>query len=99
MIAIRLVRAFIEGDQGGNKQAQMSICLFWFVVLIEGLLVYRSGLSLPRKMVSSQTIHAYKQPWLRWMVIFQTKQLFKQTSKLRFNVLAHYVIINIFVYP
>ena len=30
MIAISLVLAFIEGDQSGNHQAQMSICLFLF---------------------------------------------------------------------
>ena len=30
MIAIRLVLVFIEGDQSGNQQAQMSICLFLF---------------------------------------------------------------------
>ena len=30
MIVISLVLAFIEGDQSGNKQAQMSICLFMF---------------------------------------------------------------------
>ena len=30
MIAISLVLAFIECDQSGNQQAQMSICLFLF---------------------------------------------------------------------
>ena len=30
MIAISLVLAFIEGDQSGNQQAQLSICLFMF---------------------------------------------------------------------
>ena len=28
MIAISLVLAFIEGDQSGDQQAQISICLF-----------------------------------------------------------------------
>ena len=32
MIVISLVLAFIEGDQSGNQQAQMSICLFCFVI-------------------------------------------------------------------
>ena len=30
MTAINLVLVFIEGDQSGNQQAQMSICLFLF---------------------------------------------------------------------
>ena len=30
MIAIILVLVFIEGDQSGNQQAQMSVCLFLF---------------------------------------------------------------------
>ena len=45
MIAIRLVLAFIEGDQSGNQQAQMSICLFLFCrfYMVELKLSYRSS--------------------------------------------------------
>ena len=35
------------------------------------LLVNRSGLSLPRKSCSSQTIHTYKPNWLSCAVIFE----------------------------
>ena len=42
MIAISLVLAFIEGDQSGNQQAQMSICLFLFY-MVELKLSYRSS--------------------------------------------------------
>ena len=45
MIAISLVLAFIEGDQSGNQQAQMSICLFLFCrfYMVELRLSYRSS--------------------------------------------------------
>ena len=45
MIAIGLVLAFIEGDQSGNQQAQMSICLFLFCrfYMVELKLSYRSS--------------------------------------------------------
>ena len=45
MIAISLVLAFIEGDQSGNQQAQMSICLFLFCLfyMVELKLSYRSS--------------------------------------------------------
>ena len=42
MIAISLVLAFIEGDQSGYQQAQMSICLFLFY-MVELKLSYRSS--------------------------------------------------------
>ena len=34
-------------------------------------MVYRSGLSQPRKSGSNQTIHTYKPLWLSWMVILE----------------------------
>ena len=47
MIAISLVLAFIEGDQSGNQQAQMSIqCMPLFVLsfyMVELKLSYRSS--------------------------------------------------------
>ena len=45
MIAISFVLAFIEGDQSGNQQAQMSICLFLFCrfYMVELKLSYRSS--------------------------------------------------------
>ena len=45
MIAISLVLVFIEGDQSGNQQAQMSICLFlsWRFYMVEHKLSYRSS--------------------------------------------------------
>ena len=45
MIAISLVLAFIGGDQSGNQQAQMSICLFLFCrfYMVEFKLSYRSS--------------------------------------------------------
>ena len=45
MIAIRLVLVFIEGDQSGNQQAQMSICLFLFCrfYMVDLKLSYRSS--------------------------------------------------------
>ena len=45
MIVIYLVLAFIEGDQSGNQQAQMSICLFLFCrfYMVELKLSYRSS--------------------------------------------------------
>ena len=45
MIAIGLVLAFTEGDQSGNQQAQMSICLFLFCrfYMVELKLSYRSS--------------------------------------------------------
>ena len=45
MIAIGLVLAFIEGDQSGNQQAQISICLFLFCrfYMVELKLSYRSS--------------------------------------------------------
>ena len=45
MIAISLVLAFIEGDQSGNQQAQMSICLFLFCrfYMVELKLSYHSS--------------------------------------------------------
>ena len=45
MIAISLVLAFIEGDQSGNQQGQMSICLFLFCRfhMVDLKLSYRSS--------------------------------------------------------
>ena len=45
MIAISLVLAFIEGDQNGNQQAQMSICVFLFCrfYMVDLKLSYRSS--------------------------------------------------------
>ena len=45
MIAISLVLAFKEGDQSGNQQAQMSICLFLFCTfyMVDLKLSYRSS--------------------------------------------------------
>ena len=45
MIAISLVLAFIEGDQSGNQQALMSICLFLYCrfYMVELKLSYRSS--------------------------------------------------------
>ena len=45
MFAISLVLAFIEDDQSGNQQAQMSICLFLFCrfYMVELKLSYRSS--------------------------------------------------------
>ena len=45
MIAISLVLTFIEGDQSGKQQAQMSICLFLFCrfYMVELKLSYRSS--------------------------------------------------------
>ena len=45
MIVINLVLAFIEGDQSGNQQAQMPICLFLFCrfYMVELKLSYRSS--------------------------------------------------------
>ena len=45
MIAISLVLAFIEGDQSGNQQAKMSICLFFVLsfYMVELKLSYRSS--------------------------------------------------------
>ena len=45
MIAIGLVLAFIEGDQSGNQQAQMSICLFFVLsfYMVELKLSYHSS--------------------------------------------------------
>ena len=45
MMVINLEMAFIEGDQSGNLQAQMSICLFLFCrfYMVELKLKYRSS--------------------------------------------------------
>ena len=45
MIAMCLVLAFTEGDQSGNQQAQMSICLFMFCrfYMVDLKLSYRSS--------------------------------------------------------
>ena len=45
MIAISLVLAFIEGDQSGNQQAQMSKCRFMFCrfYMLDLKLSYRSS--------------------------------------------------------
>ena len=46
MIAFSLVLAFKEGDQSGNKQAQMSICLFFSFCpfyMVDLKLSYRSS--------------------------------------------------------
>ena len=46
MITISLVLAFIEGDQSGNQQAQMLICLFLFCgfYMVDLKLSYRCSL-------------------------------------------------------
>ena len=54
---------------GLNKQMGC-LCLQGKLIL-NGNLVIRSGLSLPRKSGSSQTIHTYRPYWLSWMVIFE----------------------------
>ena len=45
MIAISLVLAYIEDDQSGNQQAQMSICLFMFCrfYMVDLKISYRSS--------------------------------------------------------
>ena len=45
MIAIILVLAYIDGDQSGNQQAQMSICVFSFCrfYMVDLKLSYRSS--------------------------------------------------------
>ena len=52
MIVINLVLAFIEDDQSGNQQVQMSICLILFCrfYMVELKLSYRSSLHKRYKM-------------------------------------------------
>ena len=58
MNAISLVLAFIEGDQSGNQQAQMSICLFLFCrfCMVELKLSYHSSYLKRNKVKQLKTL-------------------------------------------